>query len=74
VLAGTTVLDSFTLPPGERTVRRVEIPGAMLGSSDTAELTLTVDPTFTPAYLAGATSKDVRTLGVRVFHAYVQPK
>jgi hypothetical protein len=69
-----TSLDAFALMPGERAVRRVEIPATALGDADTVELTLTVDPTFTPAYLPAATSKDVRTLGVRVFHAYIQPK
>jgi len=72
--AGDTTLDSFSLTPGERAVRRIDIPAATLGASDTVELTLTVDPTFTPAYLPGATNKDVRTLGVRVFHAFIQPK
>ena len=69
-----TVLDSFTLKPGDHVVRRVPISSAALGNDDNVELTLAVSPTFTPAYLPGATSKDVRTLGVRVFHAYIQPK
>lgn len=72
--AGSVALDSFSLQPGERVVRRVAIPGAALGDSDNVELTLQVEPTFSPAYLPGASSKDVRTLGVRVFHFYLQPK
>ena len=72
--AGSTSLDSFSLQPGERAVRRVAIPAATLGSADNVELTLLVNPTFSPAYLPGSTSKDVRTLGVRVFNAYIQPK
>jgi hypothetical protein len=72
--ADTMTLDSFTLTPGDHVVRRVDIPATTLGAADTAELTLAVDPAFTPAYLPAAKSKDVRTLGVRVFHAYVQPK
>ena len=72
--AGTTMLDSFTLAPGEHAVRRVDVPASALGGVETAELTLTVDPTFTPAYLPAAQNKDMRTLGVRVFHAYVEPK
>jgi hypothetical protein len=69
-----TTLDSFSLMPGDHVVRRVDVPAAALGNSDSVELMLTVDPTFTPAYLPKATNKDVRTLGVRVFHAYIQPK
>jgi hypothetical protein len=72
--AGSTSLDTFSLKPGERTVRRIAIPAAALGDSDNVELILQVNPTFSPAYLPGATSKDVRTLGVRVFNAFIQPK
>ncbi|HTM02528.1 MAG TPA: hypothetical protein VL173_03415 [Vicinamibacterales bacterium] len=72
--AAGQVLDAFTLAPGQRDVRRVMIPAAQLGTGDSTVLTLVVDRTFTPAYLPGAKSGDVRTLGVRVFHAYVQPK
>jgi hypothetical protein len=74
VRAGSTPIDSFTLRPGDHLVRRMTIPAATLGSTDNVELTLQVNPTFSPAYLPGAQSKDVRTLGVRVFHAYIQPK
>ena len=72
--AGTRSLDSFSLTPGEHAVRRVDVPASVLGNADTVELTLSVDPTFTPAYLPAAKNKDMRTLGVRVFHAYVEPK
>jgi hypothetical protein len=74
VRAGSMVLDSFALRPGERVVRRVAIPAETSGNADNVELTLQVEPTFSPAYLPGASSKDVRTLGARVFHAYIQPK
>jgi len=72
--AGTMPLDTFLLQPGERAVRRIGISAATLGSAENVELTLRVDPTFSPAYLPGATSRDVRTLGARVFHAFIQPK
>jgi hypothetical protein len=72
--AGSTPVDSFRLQPGERVVRRIAIPAATLGESDNVELIVRVQPTFSPAYLPAAQSRDVRTLGVRVFHAYIQPK
>jgi hypothetical protein len=72
--ASGQVLDTFSLAPAQRDVRRVTIPAAQLGDGESAVLTLAVDRTFTPAYLPGAKNSDVRTLGVRVFHAYVQPK
>jgi hypothetical protein len=71
---GGASLDAFSLTPGDRVVRRVAIKADALGNADSVELTLSVTPTFSPAYLPGASSKDVRTLGVRVFNAYIQPK
>jgi hypothetical protein len=72
--SGASTLDAFSLTPGDRVVRRVPIKADALGDADSVELTLVVTPTFSPAYLPGASSKDVRTLGVRVFNAYIQPK
>jgi hypothetical protein len=37
------------------------------------ELTISVDKTFVPALVDGANSKDGRELGIRVFHAFIQP-
>jgi len=44
-----------------------------LGTGDLIELQIEVDKTFVPALLAASMSKDPRELGVRVFHAFVQP-
>ena len=44
-----------------------------LGSADSAEIEIAVDKTFVPANLPGGTSKDPRELGIRVFHAFVEP-
>ena len=38
-----------------------------------AELVISVDKTFVPA-VVNASSKDPRELGVRVFHAFVDPR
>jgi hypothetical protein len=68
------VVDTFTLGSGQREVRQVRLSAAQLGGADTSLVSLAVDRTFSPAYLPGATSGDVRTLGVRVFHAVIEPK
>jgi hypothetical protein len=39
-----------------------------------AELRIAVDKTFVPALQPNPTNKDPRELGVRVFHAFVEPK
>ena len=38
------------------------------------ELRIAVDKTFVPALIPTANSKDPRELGIRVFHAFVEPK
>ena len=39
-----------------------------------AELKISVDKTYVPAALPGSNSKDPRELGVRVFHAFIDPR
>lgn len=73
VRAGDTVLDSFELTPGERTLRKTTIEAADLGTDDTTTVTITVDRVFSPARVPGLGSSDTRVLGVRVFNAYIQP-
>jgi hypothetical protein len=74
VTAGGQVVDQFTLKPGERLLRKNKVSAAQMGTADLAELHITVDKTFVPAQVSGANSKDPRELGVRVFHAFVDPR
>lgn len=71
-LGGETV-DSFTLLPKQPELRKIPLKAAQLGTADIAELVISVDKTYVPAVLI-AGSKDPRELGVRVFHAYVDPR
>jgi hypothetical protein len=73
MMSGQTV-DQFTLAPTERVLKKIKLPAAQMGSADMAELQIGVDKTFTPAQVTGGTSKDPRELGVRVFHAFVDPR
>ena len=73
VTLGAEVLDEFTLQPKAPQLRKVPIKAAQLGAGDTAELSISVDKTYIPAVLIPG-SKDPRELGVRVFHAYVDPR
>ena len=45
-----------------------------MGTADLAELQILVDPTFVPMMVTNGASKDPRELGIRVFHAYVDPR
>ncbi len=74
VMMGGQVLDQFALSPDQRMLRKVKLPSAQMGSGDLAELQIGVDRTFVPSLVSPATSKDPRELGVRVFHAYIDPR
>jgi hypothetical protein len=74
VTIGGQVVDQFTLAPEDRVLKKIKLPGAMLGTGDMAELQIVVDKTFVPSVVTGGTSKDPRVLGVRVFHAFVDPR
>jgi hypothetical protein len=74
VRVGPMVLDTFTVSPGNRVLRRIGLPAATLGSADTVELTIEVDKTFVPAEVPSLRSSDARELGIRVFRAYVEPR
>ena len=71
-LGGQTV-DQFTLKPKQPELRKIPLKAAQLGNGDVAELVISVDKTYVPAVI-NASSKDPRELGVRVFHAFIDPR
>jgi hypothetical protein len=73
VTLGGQVVDEFTLQPKQPQLRKVALKAAQLGTGDVAELVISVDKTYVPATLVPG-SKDPRELGVRVFHAYIDPR
>jgi hypothetical protein len=73
VTLGGAVLDEFVVTPQKQVLRRIPIKADQMGSADMAELQVTVDKTFIPMQISGGASKDPRELGVRVFHAFIQP-
>jgi hypothetical protein len=68
------MVEEFTLAPKEQQLKRIPLKTAQLGTADMAELQVSVDKTYVPALVSGANSKDPRELGVRVFHAFVDPR
>jgi len=74
MMLGGQPLEEFTVTPTERQLRKVKLPGAQMGGEDMAELRIVVDKTFIPAQISNGVSKDPRELGVRVFHAFVDPR
>ena len=73
VSLGAQPVDEFTLKPKEPELRKIALTAAQLGAADVAEIVISVDKTYVPAVVT-SNSKDPRELGVRVFHAFVDPR
>jgi hypothetical protein len=73
VTIGGQTLDDFQVQPKQQLLRKFAIKADQLGTAEMAELQITVDKTFVPAVLTAGASNDPRELGVRVFHAFVEP-
>lgn len=71
-IGGQTVAQ-YTVMPGPSVIRKIPLSAAQLGAGDNVELQISVDKTFVPALIPGSNSKDPRELGIRVFHAFIQP-
>ena len=74
VLIGSDLVEAFTLEPKQPQLRKIKLTAAQLGTADTTELRIAVDKTYVPALLPASNSKDPRDLGIRVFHAFVDPR
>ncbi len=70
---GDQTIATVPVEPTDAPVRKVPLSAAQLGSADMVEIRLVADKTFVPALDPAAKSADTRDLGVRVFHAFVQP-
>ena len=71
---GGAVVDSFSLPWGRRELRRISLTSTQMGAGEVVDLVVAVDKTFVPASVPQLKSLDPRELGIRVFHAFVEPK
>ncbi len=72
VLVGPQTVDQFVLKPQERVLRKIAVGAEQLGAADMSEIRIAVDKTFVPAQ-SKMSAQDKRELGVRVFHAFVEP-
>jgi hypothetical protein len=73
VTLGDQIIDSFALEPKKEVIRKPTITAAQLGTADVVDLKISVDKSYVPAVITNGANRDPRELGVRVFHAYVQP-
>ncbi len=73
VSVGQTAVDTFALEGKGTFLRKIPLTVAQLGNGDMTEMRLEVDRTFIPARQT-AGSRDGRELGIRVYHAFVEPR
>ena len=71
VVNGKTI-KTFAADANKKTLQKIAISAADLGTADTVELRLDVDKTFVLAQLGKGS--DTRELGIRVYHVFVEPK
>ena len=71
---GNRTIDNFLLDPPNVTFHTTMVNAGDFGDDDTVELILRVDQAFVPAELPDSDSVDNRKLGVRVFHAFLEPR
>jgi hypothetical protein len=70
---GDQSLGTVPVGPEDTQVRKFPLTAAQMGTGDMVEIRLVANRTFVPALEPGTKSNDTRELGVRVFHAFVQP-
>ncbi len=71
---GGRMLTEFTVKPADRVLEKLPLAAAQLGTAETAEIQIDVDKTFVPALITASNNRDTRELGIRVFHAFVDPR
>jgi hypothetical protein len=74
IVVGGKTIKTFAATETVPTLQRIPITAAELGADDMVELRLDVDRTFVPATLPAAGNKDMRELGIRVYHLFVDPR
>ncbi|MBI2833086.1 MAG: hypothetical protein HYX76_01495 [Acidobacteria bacterium] len=67
------IVDTFKVNEKEPAIRKVSLSTEQLGSDDIVELKIQVDKTFKPSQVSGGNNLDQRELGLRVFHAFLEP-
>jgi hypothetical protein len=65
---GDQIIGTFAADSKDTKLVTMPIDAAQLGTAEVTELVLDVDRTFQPG------GSDTRELGIRVFHAFVEPR
>jgi len=70
---GDAVVDTFQVTSPDEQIRRVALKAAQFGNDDMVVARIVLDKTFVPAQVTPG-SRDNRELGIRVFHAFIEPQ
>ncbi|MEI6668763.1 MAG: hypothetical protein WCP29_11460 [Acidobacteriota bacterium] len=73
VSIGDTVVDTFQVTTTDEQIRRIALKAAQFGNDDMVVARISLDQSFVPA-MASPGSRDSRELGIRVFHAFIEPQ
>jgi len=73
ITAGNQMVDTFPADSLDPVLRRIPLPAGLLGADDMAQLRISVDRPFLPSKDQPG-SADIRELGIRVYHFYVEPR
>lgn len=73
ITAGDATLDEFSVATRERILRRIPMAVSQFGPDEMIRVHIVADQTFVPAQLPDGNTADARELGVRVFHAFLDP-
>jgi hypothetical protein len=71
--SGDQLIGKFVAKSSSISLERLPITAAQLGTNEMAELRIEVDRVFVPAKMPGG-GRDARELGIRVYHAFVEPR
>ena len=74
VYSGSQAVTTFAADNGTPVLRRIPVTAEQLGTSEMGELRIEVDRTFVPSRLTTGGGKDMRELGIRVYHAFVEAR
>jgi len=73
VYVGDQLVQTFAADNSGRTLKRIPMTAAQLGGNEMTDLRIDVDKTFVPAKMP-AGGRDIRELGIRVYHAFVESR
>lgn len=71
VYLGSQNVATFTADNKDPLLRRIPLRADALGDTDMAELRLVVEPSFVPSAIGAG--QDIRELGIRIYHLFVDP-